>query len=182
MLRTAARLFNTNGFHATKIDDVAALLNVTKPTIYHYFANKDEILFECVRVGLQSVELAVAGAQGRSGAERLRAMLVGYALAMTEDFGICVTRTGDAELSPESRSRFRALKREIDLMVRAVVEEGMADGSLRRGDARLVTFTLSGALNWIARWYNPAAGMSAQDVAEGVVNTLMVGVIAQGEN
>ncbi len=53
VLSTAVRLFNSKGFHATSLDDVALALNVTKPTIYHYFANKDEVLFECVRRGLE---------------------------------------------------------------------------------------------------------------------------------
>lgn len=179
VLIAAVRAFNARGFRATSLDDVAAELNVTKPTIYHYYGNKDEILFECVRRGLDPIRrVAEEGvAEGGSGAERLRALLRGYALMMTEDFGICVSRTLDSELSPESRVRFRALKREIDQLMRQVVEEGMADGSLRPGDPRLVTFTLAGSVNWVARWYRPDEAMSAEAVAEGVADTLMRGVL-----
>src|SRR5579859_3879239 len=60
VLRTAARLFNEQGFHATSLDDVARGLNVTKPTIYHYFRSKDDVLFECCRLGLEMIEEAVA--------------------------------------------------------------------------------------------------------------------------
>ena len=48
VLRAAAQAFNENGFHKTSLDDVAERLNVTKPTIYYYVKNKDQILFECV--------------------------------------------------------------------------------------------------------------------------------------
>lgn len=179
VLIAAVRAFNARGFRATSLDDVAAELNVTKPTIYHYYGNKDEILFECVRRGLDPIRrVAEEGvAEGGSGAERLRSLLRGYALMMTEDFGICVSRTLDSELSPESRVRFRALKREIDQLMRQVVEEGMADGSLRPGDPRLVTFTLAGSVNWVARWYRPDEAMSAEAIAEGVADTLMRGVL-----
>lgn len=180
VLHAAVRSFNEKGFHATSLDDVASALNVTKPTIYHYFASKDEILFECVRRGLDSIRRAAEAveSEGGGGLERLRRLMRDYAVVMTQDFGMCVTRTADHELSDESRARFRALKREIDQTVRRVVEQGMADGTLAGGDPRLVTFTLTGALNWIARWYDPAGPLSPQQIAEGTVATLMAGLAA----
>ena len=183
VLASAVRLFNAKGFHATSLDDVADDLNVTKPTTYHYFANKDDILFECVRNGLAAIieQTSRVAAQGGSGAERLRAMATGYAQVMTQDFGICVTRTSDTELAEPSRARFRPLKREVDQLVRRVVTEGMADGALRSGDARLVTFTLTGALNGIGRWFDPAGEMTVDDVVRGTVTILMTGLDAAEE-
>jgi AcrR family transcriptional regulator len=178
VLSTAVRFFNTKGFHATSLDDVALALNVTKPTIYHYFANKDEVLFECVRRGLDSIResATTAAAHGGTGGERLRIMLLDYAMVMTKDFGICVSRTQDVQLAPDSRARFRALKREIDTIIRNVIEEGVADGSIVTDDPRLATFTVTGALNWIAYWYDPKGKMPARAVAEGTVATLMAGL------
>lgn len=179
VLHAAVRSFNEKGFHATSLDDVASALNVTKPTIYHYFASKDEILFECVRRGLDSIRRAAEAveSEGGGGLERLRRLMRDYAVVMTQDFGMCVTRTADHELSGESRAKFRALKREIDQTVRRVVEQGMADGSIARGDPRLVTFTLSGALNWIARWYDPDGRIGAGDIADAAVATLVDGLV-----
>lgn len=178
LLSAAVRSFNERGFHATSLDDVAASLNVTKPTIYYYFANKDEILFECVRLGLEGIRQIAESVEnsGGSGMDRLKALMRGYAVIMTKDFGMCVTRTADHELSAESRSRFRALKREIDMTVRQVVEGGMADGSIVSGDSRLMTFTLSGALNWIARWYEPTGSLTAEQIADATVETLVQGL------
>ncbi|MEW5421043.1 TetR/AcrR family transcriptional regulator [Amorphus sp. 3PC139-8] len=183
MLATAVQFFNQKGFHATSLDDVATALNVTKPTIYHYFSNKDEILFECVGRGLSALREAAdaAAARGGSGMDRLRALMREYALVMTQDFGICVTRTADAELAEESRLKFRALKREIDETIRGVVEDGMRDGSIAQGDARLMTFTLSGSLNWVARWYDPKGPMSASEIADGAVSMLVNGLAPRGE-
>lgn len=184
VLRAAVRCFNDKGFHATSLDDVANALSVTKPTIYHYFASKDEILFECVRRGLESIRDAAEAVEGRAGGglQRLRRLMLDYAVIMTMDFGMCVTRTADHELSTESQVKFRALKREIDDTVRRVVERGMADGTIAKGDPRLVTFTLTGALNWIARWYDPGGALTPQQVAEGTVATLVAGLAARREN
>lgn len=178
VLRTAVAFFNEKGFHATSLDEVADALHVTKPTIYHYFSSKDDILFECVRRGVERIREAGAAVekQGGSGLERLKAHMRHYALVMTEDFGMCVTRTADHELSPASRTRFRALKRETDVTLRGVVEDGMRDGSIAPGDARLVTFTLTGALNWIARWYDPKGPLTPEEIADGCVATLVQGL------
>lgn len=135
VLQAAVRLFNGKGFHNTSLEEVALALSVTKPTIYHYFSSKDEILFECVRLGLEGIQevATTVGAQGVNGLEQLRALMRDYALIMTQDFGICVSRTGDHELSAESQMRFRALKREIDSTLHSVVKRGMADHSIARG-------------------------------------------------
>ena len=181
VLRACLQSFNERGFRATSLDDVAASLNVTKPTIYHYFASKDEILFECVRLGLASVREAAQAVEqrGGSGLERLKALMRDYAIIMTRDFGVCVTRTADHELSPASRARFRVLKREIDRIVRRVVADGMQDGTIRNGDVRLIAFALAGALNWIARWYDPSGPLQPDEIADGIVVTLLHGVAAE---
>ncbi|MFC0813010.1 TetR/AcrR family transcriptional regulator [Paracoccus panacisoli] len=178
VLETAVALFNEKGFHATSLDDVAARLHVTKPSIYHYVSSKDEILFACVKRGLQQILAAIEALPDgrRSGHDRLEAAMTGYALAMTEDFCRCVTRTADSELAEPSRVEFRRLKREIDQVMRSLVQAGMDDGSLRPGEPRIVTFTLTGALNWIGRWYEPSRGLPPGEVASGVVATLLTGL------
>ena len=182
VLLTAVRSFNEHGFHATSLDHVAETLNITKPTIYHYFASKDEILFECTRRGLERIrEIAASGRRpGETGRARLEAMMRDYAVIMTEDFGKCVTRVADHELTPESRRKQRAIKREIDATVRATVEEGIADGSIVARDVRLLTFTVTGALNWIAKWYEPGGRYTPDEVAAECVAMLVDGLAPRG--
>ena len=57
LLTAAVQLFNERGFHATSLDDVAASVGVTKPVVYHYLGNKDQVLFECVDLGLAQLRL-----------------------------------------------------------------------------------------------------------------------------
>jgi len=178
VLATAARLFNSRGFHATSLDDVAKVLGVTKPTIYHYFSNKDEILFECTRRGLEAVSAAAARAAGAggNGLERMRSLMTEYAVVMTQDFGRCITLTSETDLSDASKAEFRRLKREVDHMVRSVVAAGMQDGSIAPADPRLVTFMMTGALNSIARWFDGSGPLSVDEVARASVDILVTGL------
>ena len=43
ILRTAARLFSTQGFDATTTLQLAREAGVTEPLIYYYFSGKDEL-------------------------------------------------------------------------------------------------------------------------------------------
>jgi AcrR family transcriptional regulator len=178
VLLAAVRMFNAQGFHATSLDDVAASLGVSKPTIYHYLGNKDQVLLECVTRGVEQLRDAAdaAHAMPGTGLDRLRSFLTRYAEINMDDFGRCVIRTADEALSPPSAARFRALKREIDKAMRGLIAEGVADGSIVAEDVRLTAFTLAGALNWPARWHQPEGGQSAGEVAARMVEILTAGL------
>ena len=177
LLTAAVRLFNERGFHATSLDDVAASVGVTKPLVYHYLGNKDQVLLECVSFGLAQLrEVAEAArAESGNGLDRLKAFLMRYAEVVMADFGRCVIRTSDEMLTAESRARFRAAKREMDAAMREMIDSAVADGSIEVADVRLTAFTIAGALNWTARWHNDA-GQSRTETARDMVDILCAGL------
>jgi AcrR family transcriptional regulator len=178
LLVAAVRMFNMRGFHATSLDDVAASLGVTKPVIYHYLGNKDRVLLECVRIGLDQLHAEADAARVRDGTglDRLKIFLRRYAEVTMHDFGRCVVRTGDEALSEDSRREFRAMKRRIDQALRGLLEDAAADGSARIDDVRLTAFTIAGALNWPARWYDEGGMQSAKTIAAKMVDILCAGI------
>ena len=107
-LWTAAQAFYEIGFHNTSLDDSARRLNVTKPTIYYYVRNKEESLFECVRIGLEMLDEVSNGVMGHGGRayEELTAVMHKYAEIVTMDFGLCMIRFGE-EPPPHDRTRHR---------------------------------------------------------------------------
>jgi AcrR family transcriptional regulator len=168
LLRTAARIFNKIGFHQTTLDDLAKALNVSKPALYHYVKNKDEILLECARLGAEHMQeaLALASEQGTTGLEKLRFLFSRYAEVISEDFGACLILSRNQVLVEEDRSELRARLLELDLAVRRIIEEGIADGTIAPCDPKLTTFALFGAFNWIAQWYQKEGQFSPQQIAE----------------
>ena len=161
VLRVAARMFVESGYHKTSLDGIAERLGVTKPTVYHYFRSKEDILFECLNVGYGMFsEACEAGLQSRqNGRERLVAALEAYANVVITDFGICLVRLADHDLSPESLVRVRAVEAEVDRRLRRLVEDGIADGSIAPCDAKVAAFTLAGALSWFG--HRAQSGRSA---------------------
>ncbi|MFM9427417.1 long-chain acyl-CoA synthetase [Variovorax sp. GrIS 2.14] len=182
VLTAAARLFTHRGFQGTSLDDIAQSLGVTKPTLYHYVANKEEILFECVRRGLGALRACIdeATERGLAGRERLRAAMENYAGIVTSDFGLCVIRIGEDPLSEPRRRELRALKGEIDVEFRTLIEAGMAEGWIAAGDAAMAAYTVVGALSGVGRWYRPEnrAAHNLEDAVRHCIEMLMRGVLS----
>ncbi len=179
VLQAAAQLFNERGFHATSLDDIAARLNVTKPTLYYYVKNKDEILLQCVRQGLDMTleGIEASRAAGGKAIDQLMTCMQVYARIVTQDFGMCLIRVGDEQLPPESRKELRRLKSAIDQEFRRLVAEGVAEGSVQPCDPKMTAFVIAGALSWIGRWYQPGGEYTPDQVAQQCIATLCDGVL-----
>lgn len=178
VILTAARAFRERGYHNTSIDDVARALNVTKPTIYHYVSNKEQLLFECFRAGLKEImeafdEVKASDATAR---QRLATVMCRYAEAMTSEFGWCMVQAENQDLSTGMSKKVRALKSEIDHGIRQLIKEGTLDGSIRKCDAKITAFAVAGAMNWIAYWYRSSDSLTATEVANRFIELFLLGL------
>ena len=180
VLQTAARLFNERGFHATSLDDIAAQLHVSKPTLYYYVKSKDEILLQCVREAQVLLQTGIAQVRQEGGRalDQLVACMRIYAIYVTDDFGQCVIRIGEDPLPPPLQKQLRTLKAGIDKEFRGLISEGITEGSLKPCNAKLAAFMLAGALSWIGRWYQHGRGLSPEQIADESIQILLGGVIA----
>jgi AcrR family transcriptional regulator len=167
VIRAAAQAFNARGYHNTSIDDIAAALNVTKPTIYYYVANKEQLLLQCILAGLARVVAPFREPRRSdvSAREQLNGAIHLYAQAITSEYGGCMVRAEDLGLVPESLAQIKALKSEIDQGIRRLLRDGIRDGSIETGDVKMTAFALAGALNWIAHWYREDQSMTVADIA-----------------
>jgi len=179
VVRAAAQAFNTHGYHNASLDDIAAALGVTKPTVYYYVANKEQLLFECFQAGLQRIRDAFREAQrsDRPARERLNDVVRGYAEAIASEYGWCMVRAHDHDLGPELSRQVKTLKSEIDQGMRRLLREGIDDGSIGPCDPKITAFAMAGALNWIAHWYRENQPMTATQVAEAFITFFENGLL-----
>ena len=183
VLQTAAHLFLEHGYRRTSMSELGTRLKITKPALYYYFNNKEEILVECYRLGIAAIEglLDEAVVSQGNGLNKVRAYVEAYAKAVVSfDFGRCVAMLDDAELSPKARREVRDLKRKIDMTIRSYVEEGIRDGSIAACNVKIASFALAGAVNWIGTWYRPEGELKAEDIATQFAELLTQGLRGNG--
>ena len=59
-------------------------------------------------------------------------------------------------LEPEDRAKLVRQRDKFERALRALVREGIEDGSIVPCDPKLVIFVILGALNWVPKWFKPS--------------------------
>ena len=182
LLREAAGAFAARGYHNTSLDDVAAALGVTKAALYHYVRSKQEILFECHMRSLDIGDeaLAYARAHGRSGYERVTMLARRYIELITGEMGRIAVLSEYHALDEHSKSIIGKRRDQWEKAMRAMIDEGIADGSVRAVDPKLAAFFFMGAVNWMTRWYRPDGATSGPDIAATFADLLAMGIRGAG--
>lgn len=181
ILQTAATLFREHGYERTRLDDVAQALNVTKPALYYYFKNKEEILVAIQQAGFDEImnELRALNRGARTGREILRFVIIRYTNWVASEQGMCVVRHFLLKLTPENQARIRKARSTMEQRIRATISRGIEDGSLRPCDPWIVATSICGTVNWTAFWYEPGPGRrSAAEIGEAYFNLLIDGISA----
>jgi AcrR family transcriptional regulator len=171
----SAELFDSDSYASVSMDDIAAAVGVAKPTLYHYFKSKDEILLEVQQAAIAQMTAVELNPQSSSlnGRELFEAFVNRYVTMIVDDFGTCLIKTGDLPLEPDNRKAIRKGSKGIELTMRAILERGAKDKSLAPCDAKLEAMFLFGTLNWIPYWYRPDGELSVEGLAEKVTRSLL---------
>lgn len=166
ILDIAVAAFRRRGFAGTSMQDIGRALERTKGSLYYYFPDKEEILFDCHDRALEHI-LAMAAAvrrETRSPAARLRGLIEGHVALMVHEFhGTALA----LELSALGGRRLQSVVRRRDAyerILRNVVKDGARAGIFRKVDPKLAAFSILGSINWIARWYRPRGGADAEAI------------------
>ncbi len=179
ILKAAAAFFNSRGFHNTSMSDVAKALGVSKPFLYYYLNDKEDLIFQCSRIATQELHelLDEVRSADVSGWERLEMLFRRYARVMTSDFGICLIRsTAPGSLTDNSREVLWTGRRRLNHEVERMVAEGIADGSIKSCDPRMLSFAMFGAFNWISYWFDEKGRKSPEMIAEDFLEFFSRGV------
>ncbi|HEY3988986.1 MAG TPA: TetR/AcrR family transcriptional regulator [Acidobacteriaceae bacterium] len=182
VLHTAVRMFLERSYARTSMNDIATQLNITKPALYHYFRNKEEMLVEIYRLGTDLIDemLDAIDAEEKPGLDKVADFIAGYIRIISGDFGRAVIRLDDGELSKAGRKLLRGRKRDIDHRLRFLIADGMDDGSIALCNPKIAAFLVAGAIHGMASWYDPSGPMELTTIIEQYVRMLKGGLATGG--
>jgi AcrR family transcriptional regulator len=178
ILHKAALVFAEDGYHQTSVNSLAARLGVSKPVLYYYAKNKDDLLFQCVKVARDALQEAIDDTtRGKMrGLEKIRRFFSTYAEIMCGDFGRCIALIDRKALSPAARKRDALARRGLEEALHEMIREGQADRSIAPCDPVLTARALFGAFNGIPRWFHSEGALKAKDVADGYMDLFATGI------
>ena len=80
-------------------------------------------------------------------------------------------------LSAPLLRRVIAKRDRFDRGIRRLLQEGMDAGAFAPGDAKLLTFAILGAVNWIPRWFDPAGPATSEEIGRAFAEYLVSGLL-----
>ncbi|QNS08184.1 TetR/AcrR family transcriptional regulator [Streptomyces xanthii] len=179
ILDVALDLFAAKGFDATGVQEIVSKAGVTKGALYHYFASKDEILFEIYgRVfgrELESLERILA--QGHDPERTLREVVVDLVvLTAAGAKESAVFAKGGRSDSPH----WQALEeqwRHYQERFRAIVREGQQAGSFATpASPEVVSWSVFGFTNSMHTWYRPGGSKSPAEIGAELAELVLSGL------
>lgn len=170
ILKAAEALFDRNGYANTTMEQIVQALGVTKPFVYYYFRNKQEI-FEtlcwapteaCFTVlDFAADDARAAHEKAVDGLQRLIAATIAHYPAAFFPY-----REPQA-FSPAYMKASRTLARQFYRQFCALLEEGRASGHLDFRETRITAQAACSLPGFLYNWYRPGGRLgTAEMVAE----------------
>ncbi len=178
ILHSALRAFRARGYHATTLEDIAAQLGIRSAALYHYFPDKDAILYACHREGLAEVAKVLADARGHytTAPDRLHYAIREHVRVMTDTLEGSSLAFEVSALSPPHQAEVIGARDRYERALRDIVAQGIAAGDFAAVDPKIPVFAILGAINWIAHWFRPEGSFHAAELGPRFAEQLVGGL------
>jgi AcrR family transcriptional regulator len=153
ILDAAYVVFSRKGYHEATVDEIIALADTGKGTVYNYFTNKEQLFYTLIRERSQPFEAALEQMTAsdltvldkiesfvrlslrfyKENADLWRVMM-----HEIRGFG----SEGQSSLKPEMREKYRAGFRRTIGMLEGILTQAISEGLLRECDVTKVAYSL----------------------------------------
>jgi AcrR family transcriptional regulator len=179
----AIDMFSKQGFRATSMNEIAAAVGLSKPTLYHYFASKERLLVAIYTAvldeSLDDARRVLDGAPDPlSAISDLIAARVVYTCRNSALLKVCFEEEHElpADLQPALLSRRKIFE---DLFLHTL-QAHLADHPDALGTVNPKVWVNAGlgAVNWCYKWYRPSGPATPEQLGEQIAAALTAGLRA----
>lgn len=157
ILKVAKHLFLTKGYeHTTILDIVEGLQGMTRGAFYHHFKSKEEVFDAIITLHYdQQNPVILANQQSHlNGLEKLKYILNKQLNTEISEEDLQLTKLSISLLdNPLFLANHVKSNRDIAVILAEIIEKGMADGSIRNGNALVLAELLLLTIN---HWFFPS--------------------------
>lgn len=179
------RVFNRLGYTGASISAVAAELKIDRASLYYYIGSKEELFDTILREVIENNAAMASRIQASklSPRRKMRDMITALMSSYGASYPLIYLyiRENLSHVS-DNRSQWskqmRALNREIENAIIAIVEEGYADKSFRNvGASQVVAYGVLGIIGWTHRWFRPEkSSESAEEIGKVYAEMILSGL------
>ena len=178
LLQVVAREFLSRGYDATSMEDLARATGLTKSSIYHHVAGKEELLRQAVARAVDALSAVLdepASTAGRA-VERLEHVVRRSVEVLADQLPyvtLLLRVRGNTGAERWALDRRRELDDRLSDLVRAAADEGDVRADV---DPRLVSRLLFGTVNSVAEWFRPGGAHPPGEIADALVAVVFGGL------
>lgn len=150
ILQAALEIFAEKGYHRALVDDIVRVSRTSKGAVYHHFPNKEALFLALVdefsaRLA-EAMAAAIAGAHGALG--KVQAALTAGLETFARHRDLArILLLESASLGPAYQSKRLEVHERFASLIRAYLDDAVAEGSIPPLDTRVATLAWLGAVN-----------------------------------
>lgn len=167
IIDTTLEIVKKKGFSRITMEEIAAELELTKGSLYYYFKNKSDLLFQCHKHILQQGmgEFETALYSGDDIEEILREIVdihLEKTIKERETFNLLISPKD--YFNQEQCKQIVVVRNQYESYFVKVFERGVAEGKFNCKDITMAKLFILGGMNWIQQWYNPNGRLSKEEI------------------
>ena len=180
----AIELFCERGYDNTPMSHIAKALDVSKAILYHYFSNKEELLFSIIDYQMEKylsplIDQAAAIADPE---QRLRYFLKNYTRLIASDSNSRVVLHETHRLNPEHFKIIRGRHQRVYGLIHDAIAELEARGRIKTPEKAFCAFAAIGMCSWTFYWFDHNRGESVDHLADTYIDLFFNGIFNAGSD
>ncbi|WP_319573956.1 TetR/AcrR family transcriptional regulator [uncultured Desulfobacter sp.] len=180
ILNSAGAVFAEHGFYKATISQIAARAGVADGTLYLYFKNKDDILYQYLsfKIGLVFEKMNAAVAKGTDAESKLRNMIRCHLEEFQRDQNMAIVFQSEVRYLRDIKSQVKDISKTYFDLLSDIIEQGQIEGSMRQDlfVGLVKRFILGAVEGVITTWVNAHCRYDLGTMADPLVDLYMAGV------
>lgn len=175
----AAALFAEHGFLGASIADIAEACDTSKSLVYHYYASKEDILFDVMHSHVEALLVAAEAIHADTGsaASKMRTLTQEFLrlyVGAAARHKVLLNELG--RLPRKRRNTIVGMQRQLTDIVAQLISEIQPALSKRSALRFPATMLYFGMINWTHIWMDPKGRAKPPRIAELAVNIFLDGL------
>ncbi|HSJ26996.1 MAG TPA: TetR/AcrR family transcriptional regulator [Acidimicrobiia bacterium] len=183
ILDAAARIFARDGFHAARMDDIAAELDLTKAALYYYCDSKEDLFVKVIeeRVGIAVEALESIDSTGASATTKVREAILVHLRIFHHHPDIYTMFLGERlrSISADAASVVDEMGRRFERRWADFLSEGIQNGEFRQDlDVPITVKATLSMCNMTLTWFQPDGRLGIEELAARFGDLVIGGIEA----
>ena len=180
ILNSAGAVFAEHGFYKATISQIAARAGVADGTLYLYFKNKDDILYQYLsfKTDVVFAKMNAAVAKGTDAESKLRNLIRCHLEEFQRDKNMAIIFQSEVRYLRDIESQVKDISKMYLDLLSDIIEQGQIEGSMRQDlfVGLVKRFILGAVEGVISTWVSAHGRYDLGTMADPLVDLYMTGV------